>query len=280
MKTCKKKIALGLSLVLVTASIAVPSTESQAAKMKLNRSSATITVGKKVTLKVRGTKKKVKWSSNKKTIATVTRKGKVTAQKPGTAVITAKIGKKKYKCKVKVWQKTTKKPTKTNTEPNPIGTRVNPADPRIGITLDTTGGTVYFKLTETLKGQEAENRLLQMNQSLEEIKQGEYEHTGTTLVLFVYDVQAVNGFAAYPLYGLDIINSYTLYDRTCSKNIKNIESFYLSEGYEAMIPTNLNLYTGASSKMYEALWIPNEMTSFSNQIYTKNLTPYWVRYQF
>ena len=119
-----------------------------------------------------------------------------------------------------------------------------------------------------------------MNQSLEEIKQGEYEHTGTTLVLFVYDVQAVNGFAAYPLYGLDIINSYTLYDRTCSKNIKNIESFYLSEGYEAMIPTNLNLYTGASSKMYEALWIPNEMTSFSNQIYTKNLTPYWVRYQF
>ena len=195
-------------------------------------------------------------------------------------MITAKIGKKKYKCKVKVWKKTTKKPTNTNTEPNPIGTRVNPADPRTGITLDTTGGTVYFKLTETLKGQEAEKRLLQMNQSLEEIKQGEYEHTGTTLVLFVYDVQAVNGFAAYPLNGLDIINSYTLYDGTCSKNIKNIESFYLSEGYEAMIPTNLNLYTGASSKMYEALWIPNEMTSFSNQIYTKNLTPYWVRYQF
>ena len=143
-----------------------------------------------------------------------------------------------------------------------------------------TGGTVYFKLTETLKGQEAENRLLQMNQSLEEIKQGEYEHTGTTLVLFVYDVQAVNGFAAYPLNGLDIINSYTLYDGTCSKNIKNIESFYLSEGYEAMIPTNLNLYTGASSKMYEALWVPDEMTSFSNQLYTRKLTPYWVRYQF
>lgn len=185
-----------------------------------------------------------------------------------------------YKCKVKVWQKTTKKPTNTNTKPNPIGTRINPADPRTGIILDTTGGTVYFKLIETLKGQEAENRLLQMNQSLEEIKQGEYEHTGTTLVLFVYDVQAVNGFAAYPLNGLDIINSYALYDGTCSKNIKNIESFYLSEGYEAMIPTNLNLYTGASSKMYEALWVPDEMTSFSNQIYTRNLTPYWVKYQF
>ena len=190
-----------------------PTMNTQAkAKIKLNKTKISLQRGKTYTLKVKGTKKKVKWSSNKKTIATVTRKGKVTAQKPGTAVITAKIGKKKYKCKVKVWKKTTKKPTKTNTEPNPIGTRVNPADPRTGITLDTTGGTVYFKLTETLKGQEAENRLLQMNQSLEEIKQGEYEHTGTTLVLFVYDVQAVNGFAAYPLNGLDIINSYTLYD--------------------------------------------------------------------
>lgn len=119
-----------------------------------------------------------------------------------------------------------------------------------------------------------------MNQSLEEIKQGEYEHIGTTLVLFVYDVQAVNGFAAYPLNGLDIINSYALYDGTCSKNIKNIESFYLSEGYEAMIPTNLNLYTGTSSKMYEALWVPDEMTAFSNQLYTRKLTPYWVKYQF
>ena len=240
-----------------------PTMNTQAkAKIKLNKTKISLQRGKTYTLKVKGTKKKVKWSSNKKTIATVTRKGKVTAKKQGTAVITAKIGKKKYKCKVKVWQKTTKKPTKTNTESNPIGTRVNPADPRIGITLDTTGGTVYFKLTETLKGQ------------------GEYEHTGTTLVLFVYDVQAVNGFAAYPLNGLDIINSYTLYDGTCSKNIKNIESFYLSEGYEAMIPTNLNLYTGASSKMYEALWVPDEMTSFSNQLYTRKLTPYWVRYQF
>ena len=226
-----------------------PTMNTQAkAKIKLNKTKISLQRGKTYTLKVKGTKKKVKWSSNKKTIATVTRKGKVTAKKQGTAVITAKIGKKKYKCKVKVWQKTTKKSAKTN--------------------------------TETLKGQEAENRLLQMNQSLEEIKQGEYEHTGTTLVLFVYDVQAVNGFAAYPLNGLDIINSYTLYDGTCSKNIKNIESFYLSEGYEAMIPTNLNLYTGASSKMYEALWVPDEMTSFSNQLYTRKLTPYWVRYQF
>ncbi len=278
-----KKLLTWLFVAMLTLTI-TPSVNTQAkAKIKLNKTSITLQKGKSYTLKLKGTKKKVKWTSSKKTIATVTKKGKVTAKKPGTAVITAKIGKKKYKCKVKVWQKTiTKKPTNNNTEitPNSIGTRTNPADPRTGITLDATGGRVYFKLTETLKGQEAENRLLQMNQSLEEIKQAEYENEGTTLVLFIYDVEAVNGFAAYPLNGLDIINSYALYDGTCSKNIKNIENFYLSEGYEPMTPVNLNLYTGASSKMYEALWVPNEITSFSNIVYTKDLKPYWVKYQF
>ena len=90
-----------------------PTMNTQAkAEIKLNKTKISLQRGKTYTLKVKGTKKKVKWSSNKKTIATVTRKGKVTSQKQGTAVITAKIGKKKYKCKVKVWQKTTKKPTK------------------------------------------------------------------------------------------------------------------------------------------------------------------------
>ena len=143
-----------------------PTMNTQAkAKIKLNKTKISLQRGKTYTLKVKGTKKKVKWSSNKKTIATVTRKGKVTAQKQGTAVITAKIGKKKYKCKVKVWQKTTKKPTKTNTEPNPIGTRVNPADPRTGITLDTTGGTVYFKGTRSRKPIITDESIIRRNQT-------------------------------------------------------------------------------------------------------------------
>lgn len=271
-----KKLLTWLFVAMLTLTI-TPSVNTQAkAKIKLNKTSITLQKGKTYTLKLKGTKKKAKWTSSKKTIATVTKKGKVTAKKSGTAVITAKIGKKKYKCKVKVWQKTTtKKPT-----PNPVGTRTNPADPRTGITLDAEGGRVYFKLTEILKGQDAENRLLQMNQSIEEIRQGEYENSGTTLVLFVYDVQAINGYATYPLNGLDIINSYALYDAACSHNIKNIESFYLSGDYEPMTPVNLYLYAGASSKMYEALWIPNGMTSFSNIVYKKDSTHYWVRYQF
>lgn len=90
----------------------------QAAKVRLNMTKKTLTVGKTVTLKVKGTKKKVKWSSSNKKVASVSSKGKVKAKKAGKATITAKVGKKKYKCKITVKKKTTttKKKTTEQTE--------------------------------------------------------------------------------------------------------------------------------------------------------------------
>lgn len=102
MKTCKKNMAIVLSFVLAAASIAMPSTESKAAKMKLNKSSVTVAVGKKVSLKVKGTTKKVRWTTSKKAIASVSKKGVVTGKKAGKATITAKVGAKKFRCKVTV----------------------------------------------------------------------------------------------------------------------------------------------------------------------------------
>ena len=46
--------------------------------------------------------KKVQWSSSNKKVAVVSNKGKVTAQKAGATKITAKIGNKKYTCKITV----------------------------------------------------------------------------------------------------------------------------------------------------------------------------------
>lgn len=92
-----------------------PTYSSAAKKVKLNKSKITLNIGKTKTLKLKNNKKKVKWSSNRKKIATVTQKGKVTARKKGTAIIIAKVGKKKYKCMVIVKKKEVKKST-----PSPV----------------------------------------------------------------------------------------------------------------------------------------------------------------
>ena len=61
----------------------------------------------------------VQWSSNKKKIASVNEFGEVTGLKKGKAVITAKIGKKKYKATVTVKKRQIKiNPAKTTIEKN------------------------------------------------------------------------------------------------------------------------------------------------------------------
>lgn len=112
MREMKQTMAAVLSLTLACTLLIAPA-EGQAAKkkMKLNKTKATLYVGKKLTLKVKNTKKKVKWSSSKKAVASVTKKGVVKAKKKGKTVITAKIGKKKLKCKITVKQKVVKKKT-------------------------------------------------------------------------------------------------------------------------------------------------------------------------
>lgn len=69
---------------------------------KLSTTSMYLCIGDKYNLKLTGTKQKVTWSSDKKSIATVSNKGVVIAKKTGTAKITAKVGGKDYSCKIKV----------------------------------------------------------------------------------------------------------------------------------------------------------------------------------
>lgn len=71
-----------------------------ASTVRLSKSSAILIKGQMLQLKVTGTKSKVKWYTSKSSIATVSQSGKVTAKNKGIAVITAKIGRKKYNCKI------------------------------------------------------------------------------------------------------------------------------------------------------------------------------------
>lgn len=98
---------------------------------KLNKKSVTLSVGKSSTLKVTGTKQKVKWTSSNIAIAAVTRNGKVVAKSAGTADVIANVGGVKYICKVNV--KGSQKPAPKPTEA-PKPTAIN--KPITGVSLD------------------------------------------------------------------------------------------------------------------------------------------------
>lgn len=107
MKTEKKRWRGRLRVLLAVLLLAMP-VQAKAAKPRLNKTSVTLLKGSSTTLKMKRTKKKVKWSSSKKQVATVNKQGVVRARKKGTAVITAKVNGRSYRCRVTVKQPVTK----------------------------------------------------------------------------------------------------------------------------------------------------------------------------
>lgn len=92
-----------------------------AKKVKFNVKTLSLTVGKKKTLKIKNVKKKAKWSikSGKNKIKLQKKKKAsvvVAAKKAGSAKVQAKVGKKKYVCKVVVKAKTVKNGTSAGTK--------------------------------------------------------------------------------------------------------------------------------------------------------------------
>jgi len=100
-KIGKRVIAFVMALALVLSGTA--SIDAQAARkatVKLNRKTVSVVKGKKVTLKIKKSNvkkvKSTKWSSGNKKVATVSKKGVITAKKKGSAKITCTV---KYKAK-------------------------------------------------------------------------------------------------------------------------------------------------------------------------------------
>ena len=102
-KQVLKAAAWAMSFAMMVTCVDVPGAALAAKKPKLNKSKAVIRVGKKIRLRVKNAGgKKVKWTSTKKKIASVTKKGVVKGKKAGKTVIKAKVGKKTLKCRVTV----------------------------------------------------------------------------------------------------------------------------------------------------------------------------------
>lgn len=106
-------IAMAVAMTTATISSVVPGNgiTAEAASVRLSKTSLTLKVGQSKQLTVKGTKKAVKWSVSNGKIVKVTKKGKVTAKKAGTAKVYAKVKGKKLTCKVKVTAASSKNAT-------------------------------------------------------------------------------------------------------------------------------------------------------------------------
>lgn len=89
-------------LLLVTSLFAFSVTA--AAAPKLNTKKVTLNAGQTLQLRLTGTTQTVKWSSSRSSVARVSQTGLVSARKKGSATIYAKVGRKKYSCRVTVKQ--------------------------------------------------------------------------------------------------------------------------------------------------------------------------------
>lgn len=107
--TKRKHLVTMAAIILFTLTLLLPM-QTQAAP-KISRKKITLTAGKTATLRVKGTKGKVKWKSSKKKVVAVkktgARKAKITAKKKGQAKVTAIVGRKKLVCQVTVKAKGT-----------------------------------------------------------------------------------------------------------------------------------------------------------------------------
>lgn len=111
MKKFMRTLAIVLCLSMFSPSVVpIAGTETVHAasktKIKLSRTNKTMYEGDTFRLKITGTKKKVKWSSSNKKVATISSKGIVKGINGGTnqrsCKIYATVGGKKYTCKVTV----------------------------------------------------------------------------------------------------------------------------------------------------------------------------------
>lgn len=136
MKKFNKSLAITLILSLCLTLAAPVDAKS---KVKLNITKATLSIGGSINLKLLNNKKKVTWKSSNKKVAFVTKKGKVKAKKKGKASIVARVGKKKYTCKVTVGS-ASKKSTK-----NVKKTAVPTATPEFGFGIGVKdNGNLHF----------------------------------------------------------------------------------------------------------------------------------------
>lgn len=207
----KRTLSLLLTLVLLL-SIGCSGMEAEAAAIKLNKTSLTLTVGTQSTIKVKRTSKKVKWSTSKKKVASVSSTGrtsaKIKAKASGKATITAKVSKKTLKCTVNVRAK------------SGTGTKASPKSAYNTNTFNyyeegKKKGKFSMKLLRFESGESA--ALLAKNNSSNPVPESNQEY-----IYFKFQIRYISGNQSID--AKDIFNYYyNIYGNNSTKQMTNLD---------------------------------------------------------
>lgn len=262
-----KSISLVLVLTLVITSLFVPVFANKdvyaAAKTGLSFKKTTVNKGETVQLSLSiakaDAKKKIKWSSSKKKVASVNKAGLVTAKKAGKAKITAKVGKKKYKCTVTV----------VNAGK---GTIKSPYIMKKGPVLTWEGGTNgVVKNTATLRNEAVIAKLKGMNY-WDDGDQLSYDRIIAKYDLVGFELN-INTKAGW-IDGTDVFNG--LYTKGMGRSIENygFSTIYRKGGY------NDGYGYDESGKAFTYAYIEKGQSSFITNIIGPNGKIVWLQYSY
>lgn len=153
----KQILALGLTFAIcITSGCNAELLEAKGKKVELNKKKVTLVKGKSFKLNLKNNKKKVKWCVDKKKIVKLSKKTKksvlLTAIKIGKAKVTAKVGRKKYVCKVTVSAKGRKNENATQMTENTQNVPQKDQTPKV-----TKTPTQISNVQETIKPEGSPN---------------------------------------------------------------------------------------------------------------------------
>lgn len=254
----KKIFKLLTSLTVILALLLTTTVTASAAT--ISKKKVNLYVGQATTLKIKGTTSKVKWSTSKKSVATVSFKGKVIAKKAGVAKITGKVNGRKYTCTVTVKEQ--------------VGSRQKPADPTKGVTIETYTGKYYFKLDNVYRHADAVNKVKEFGVWDSCEYQYNDKEVGTDLLVMEFSAKAINGFDEYALNDSDIIRCSQNYNENSTTSIDNFTPLYIMEKNI----NNLSLFGGGEGTFYFCAFVPDDLTTFTQYQLNKSFDKYWIKF--
>ncbi len=106
-------ICLSLAITFLPLNNVSDSVIAKTSAIKISKVKITVKKGRTKQLTIKGTRKKVIWKSSNTKIVSVSSNGIITGKTKGTARVTAKVGKKRFQCKVTVINKNDYSPVLT-----------------------------------------------------------------------------------------------------------------------------------------------------------------------